>query len=303
MSLPNPGRHRPAIGSGAPRSARILLFVHTAVALLMTQLPPLFPPSLPGLRGPLWFLIAAVTGSLAALVTLRPGTRRSFVLGLGWLQAVLTLVQAIAVGDLIALFSTWFAVPALALLAGQVRKRARKALLAAHVISSASWVGIGVVFVALSVVALATSEIHTAQVTYELMELFDQTLLPWANFAATLTGMGLGLTTKWGLIRYYWVATKLAISVGVLVMAFGFLHDAVVAAVEQATNLAATGGTVAQIDGNAEVAFWGFTAGLFSLVAATLLSLYKPGGMTKRGRKATSSARRQPGTPAPLAGT
>jgi hypothetical protein len=279
----------------APRRARILLTVHSAVALLMTLLPPPFPVHFPELRVPLWLGIAVVAGGLA-LLSSRPHTPRSVVLALGWAQLLLTLVNAIPVGDIAALFGTWLSVSALALLAGQLRKRPRKALVAAHVISSASWVGIGVVFVALSVVALTTSDIHSAQVTYELMETFDQTLLPWANFAATLTGIALGLTTKWGLVRYWWVAIKLAISVTVLVMAFGFLHDAVVAAAEQAAHLAATGGTVAQIDGHTDVVFWGFTTALFSLLAAMLLSLYKPGGRTPLGRRAQAVTRRRPVT-------
>lgn len=275
------------------RSARILLAVYAAVALLMTLLPPPFPVHFPDLRAPLWLGIALTAGGLA-LVSSRPHASRRAVLGLGWGQLLLTLVNAIPVGDVAALFGTWLSASALALLAGRLRKRPRKALVAAHVISSASWVGIGVVFVAMSVVALTTSDIHAAEVTYELMETFDQTLLPWANFAATLTGIALGLTTKWGLLRYWWVAIKLVISLTILVMAFGFLHDATVAAAEQAAHLAATGGTVAEIDGNSDVVLWGFTTALFNLVAAMLLSLYKPGGMTPRGRRTAAGPRRKP---------
>lgn len=287
----------------APRSARILLAVHAAVALLMTQLPPPFPVHFAELRPLLWYGVALSAGGLAVLVSLRPRAPRGVVLGLGWVQLTLTLVDAVPVGDVAALFGTWLSVSALALLAGQLGRRPRRALVAAHVVSSASWVGIGVVFVALSVVAMTASRIRSAQVTYEIMETFDQTLLPWANFAATLTGIALGLTTKWGLVRYWWVAVKLAISVTVLVMAFGFLHDAVVTAAAQAARLAATGGTVERIDGHSHVVLWGFTTALFSLLAAMLLSLYKPGGQTPRGRR-TSVVRRRRSVPAvPIAET
>ncbi|TLS46293.1 hypothetical protein FE633_10160 [Streptomyces montanus] len=277
-----------------PTSARTLLCVHTALALLMTQVPPLFPPVLPAWRAPLWYAIALVTGILTALVTVRPRTPRAVLLGLGWLQVLLALVNGFLVGDIAALLlASWLAVSALALLAGQLRKNPRKALVAAHVVSSAAWVGIGVVFVALSAVALTATDLHTVHVTYELMEKFDQTLLPWANVATTLTGIALGMTTKWGLIRYRWVAIKLGISIGILVAAFSFLHDAVVTAVEQSEQLMRTGGTVAQIGANADVVLWGFTTALFSLVAALLLSLYKPGGKTRRGRRQAARPTRQ----------
>ncbi len=286
-----PGIGREQRSALARRSARNMVFGYAAVALLMAQLPPLIPPSIPGLHGPIWYAIAALAGGLAVLLTARPGTRRSLVLGLGWLQLVLTGLQAFVIGDLIAMFCTWLVVPALALLAGQLRARPRKVLVAAHVISSASWVGIGVVTVAMSVVAMTSSDIRTTQVTYELMAVFDLTLLPWANFAATLTGIALGITTKWGLIRYYWVAIKLAIAVGVIVMAFAFLHRALESAAEQAAQLAATGGTAADLTGVSAVVFWGFGTSLLSLVGAMLLSLYKPGGKSRRGRRLAGAGR------------
>ncbi|MBF6174978.1 oxidoreductase [Nocardia blacklockiae] len=111
------------------------------------------------------------------------------------------------------------------------------------------------------------------------------TLLPWANFATILTGLALGVTTGWGLVRYYWVAVKLSIAVGILFLAFGFLHDTLERAHRQAAQLAATGGTTAQLTADAAVAFWGFGTSLLGLVAALLLSLYKPGGKTRRGRR------------------
>lgn len=285
-----PANPRPPV----PTSARTFLCIHTALALLMTQVPPLFPPILPAWRTPLWCASALVAGTLAIIVTVRPRTSRAVLLAIGWLPVLLALVNGIAVGDIAALLlASWLAVSGLALIAGQLRKNPRKALVAAHAISSAAWVGIGVVFVALSVVALTTTDLHTAHVTYQLMEKFDQTLLPWANVATTLTGIALGLTTKWGLIKYRWVAIKLAISVGILVMAFGFLHDAVEAAAEQSEQLLRTGGTVAQIGAHADVALWGFATALLSLVAALLLSLYKPGGTTRRGRRQATRPTRQ----------
>ena len=262
-----------------------MLIALCVIALLATQLPPLVPPTFPRAHLPMWIAIAAVSGGLALLVSVRPTTRRAHLLGVGWVLVLVTVVQAFVVGDLIAMFTTWLAVPVLALFAGQLRPKPRKALVAAHAIAAASWIGIALTFVAMSVVAMSTNDIHLTQAIYELMATFDITLLPWANFATFLTGIALSITTKWGLIRYYWVAAKIAIAVGILMMAFGFLHESLETAGAQAAALAATGGAAAQLSGASDVVLWGFGCAMLSLVGALLLSLYKPGGRTRRGRR------------------
>jgi hypothetical protein len=265
-----------------------MLLALCVIALVTAQLAPLVPPTFPNAHLPVWVAIGVLSGGLALLVTIRPMTRRWILLSAGWLLVVLTVVQGFVVGDLIAMFATWLSVPVLALFAGQLRPKPRKALVAAHAVSAASWVGVAVTFVAMSVVAMSTTDIHTAAVTYELMAAFDVTLLPWTNFATFLTGIALSMTTKWGLIRYYWVAAKIAIAVGILVMAFGFLHDNLERAGDEAAALATTGGTVADVSGSADVVLWGFGCAMLSLVGALLLSLYKPGGRMRSLKKAST---------------
>jgi hypothetical protein len=275
----------------SPHGVRRLLVALCLIALVTAQLPPLVPPTLPGAHLPVWIAIAVVSGGLALFVTLRPITGRWILLSAGWLLVVLTVIQAFVVGDLVAMFATWLAVPVLALVAGQLQPKPRKALVAAHAVSAACWIGVALTFVAMSVVAMSTNDIHAAMAIYELMATFDITLLPWTNFATFRTGIALSMTTNWGLIRYSWVAAKIAIAVGILVMAFGFLHDSLERAGEEAATLAATGGTVAHISSAADVVLWGFGCALLSLVGALLLSLYKPGGRTRRGRRLAVAAR------------
>lgn len=286
-----------------PRSTRIMLCGFMFLAIGAAVLPAVFPAALPTMRVPMWYLLAALSGGIAVLLTARPATPRLVTLALGWLLVISTVLQAFVVGDLTAMFATWLTVPILALLAGQLRPRPRKALVAAHVVASACWVGIALTVAAISVVAMTTSDIETSRVSYGLMATFDITLLPWANFATILTGLALGITTSWGLIRYYWVAIKLAIAVGILFVAFGFLHDALERAAAEAEHLAAIGGTTAQLGSAADVACWGFGGSTLSLVAAVLLSLYKPGGKTRRGRRLLQGGRRSQQIQAVIADT
>ena len=285
----------------SPRGVRRLLVALCLIAVVTAQLPALVPPTFPRAHLPLWMAIAVLSGGLAVLLTLRPLMHRWFLLSAGWLLVVLTVIQAFVVGDLVAMFATWLSVPVLALFAGQLRPKPRKALVAAHAVSAACWIGVALTFVAMSVVAMSTKDIHVTKTVFELMAVFDITLLPWTNFATFLTGIALSMTTKWGLIRYYWVAAKIAIAVGILFMAFGFLHDSLERAGHEAAALTATGGTAAQLSGTSDVVLWGFGCAMLSLVGTLLLSLYKPGGATRRGRRLAAAGSRTRAAAKPVA--
>ena len=74
-------------------------------------------------------------------------------------------------------------------------------------------------------------------------------------------------------------------SLSVLGIAFGFLHDALERSAAQAAQLAAVGGTVADVTSSGQVVLWGFMLALVSLIGAMLLSIYKPRGLTPWGRR------------------
>lgn len=88
------------------------------------------------------------------------------------------------------------------------------------------------------------------------------------------------------------MAVKLTISVSVLVMAFGFLHNALVSADADAQQLATAGGVAPDLGALPAVVFAGSTFALINLLAAMLLSLYKPGGRTRRGHRTVARPRR-----------
>jgi hypothetical protein len=240
--------------------------------------------------------VAGISALLAALLTFRPTTSRALLLAFGWLVVILTVAE-FRIGDIFGLFCAWLAVPALGLLAGRLSKRPRQALLAFHAVTSAAWLGVAVMFVALAGLALSAANVRDAQTIYETMAFFDQTMLPMATVAATTSGFALGVTTKWGIVRHWWVAIKVVLSFAVLGIAFGFLHDALERSAEQAAQLASVGGTVADVTSSGQVVLGGFLLALVSLIGAMLLSIYKPRGMTPLGRRATpTQARLVPST-------
>jgi hypothetical protein len=243
-----------------------------------------------------WLAIAALSATLTAVISFRPTTSRAVLLALGWLVVILTVAE-FRIGDIFGLFCAWLAVPALGLLAGRLGKQPRQALVAFHAVTSAAWLGVAVMFVALSGLALSAANVRDAQTIYETMAFFDQTMLPMATMAATTSGFALGVTTQWGIVRHWWVLIKVVLSFAVLGIAFGFLHDALERAAAEAADLAAVGGAVADVTSSGQVVLGGFMLALVSLVGAMLLSLYKPRGMTPWARPVTpAQARREPST-------
>ena len=202
-----------------------------------------------------------------------PMTHRWILLSAGWLLVVLTVAQGFVVANLIAMFATCSRCPCWHCSPGNSAETAQGAGRRARGFCS-EWVGVAVTFVAMSVVAMS-SDTLARELVYELMAALGVTLC-MDQLRDVPHRHALSITTKWGLFRYYWVAAKIVIAVGILVMAFGFLHDSLEHAGREAAALAATGGTAAQLSGVSDVVFWGFGCAMLSLIGALLLSLYKP---------------------------
>ena len=279
-----PTRHRGTV-------VALALFATASAALAMT--PPLVAGALrfPEARTPVW-LACALTATLLVVLARRLRPPRAIVLGLGWLLMVLATVQAFVVVDLLALIAMFAAAPILASLAGQLTGRSRKALVVVHVIAAACWTGVALMMSAVGISALTSDDITYVAVAYQVMEIFDVNLLAWLNFAATLSGVAVGMCTQWGVVRYWWVATKLAISLVILFSAFTWIHRPLEAAAAEAKHLAAAGGSPADLSTSPVLIAAGFGFAFSQLLIAMLLSLYKPGGRTPLGRRAIERTRR-----------
>ncbi len=150
-------------------------------------------------------------------------------------------------------------------------------LLAAHVVVSGAWLGVVVAKLVLGVAAV-TSDVPDA--LYASMRVVDVAFPP-AAVATLVTGVLLSLGTKWGLLRHYWVATKLALTVGVVATGIALMDRLILRSIA-----ASSGGA-----GDDVILGVAPAAGLISLSAAhalmlgvaTILSVYKPWGKTRFG--------------------
>lgn len=160
--------------------------------------------------------------------------------------------------------------------------RLRKFALTAHVTSSVGWLGAVAVSLALAVACLSTRDPELVRAAYLTMKLIGWVVLVPLSLASLLTGLVQSLGTPWGLFRHYWVLVKLLMNLFatlVLLMymqTLGYLADAAAD-----TTLSSTG--LLELRNPSPVIH---SAGaLLLLIVAVTLSVYKPRGLTRYGRR------------------
>lgn len=98
-------------------------------------------------------------------------------------------------------------------------RRVRQTWMILHVVCSVGWLGVLVASLALCLAASGTDDpTRAAALTTAVATLSDLFVLP-ATLLVLLTGVVLGMGTKWGLVRFYWVLGKLLIALVLLVVA------------------------------------------------------------------------------------
>lgn len=173
--------------------------------------------------------------------------------------------------------------------------RLRKLVLAAHIIVSVGWLGIVVAVLVLSITAATAQDVGMSEAAYVLIDNVSDILVapPPASFsiAALLTGIVLSLGTKWGLLKHYWILAKLLLTLTIILSGI-FLVDQWI---QQAISMAgeSTVGTVgAYRDGSAPMLLiYASVAHLLMLGVATVISVYKPWGTIRRGRRGATPPR------------
>jgi hypothetical protein len=101
------------------------------------------------------------------------------------------------------------------------------------------------------------------------------------SLASLLTGLVQSLGTTWGLFRHYWVLAKLLITVSATVVLLMHMQPiSYIAAIMAETTLSTADLRGLRIHLVADAG-----AALLVLLAVTALSVYKPRGMTRYGRR------------------
>lgn len=160
--------------------------------------------------------------------------------------------------------------------------RVRKFALTAHVTSSVGWLGAVVAYLALAIGGLTSDDAQVVGTAYRSMEVIGWCVILPSSLAALLTGLVQSLGTEWGLLRRYWVVTKLLLTVAastvLLLRADAFFGS--MSAVGAGSSLSSAEFGLLRVQLVVHAA-----AAVLVLLAATALSVYKPWGMTNYGRR------------------
>lgn len=157
--------------------------------------------------------------------------------------------------------------------------RTRKAFLLVHILSAGAWVGIDIVMGVLVFTALLTDDVRTAALSYQALGLFAV----WPTFVTgtvcLATGIVLGLGTKYGLVRYWWVLVKLVLNVVLVALVYVALRGGVAEAVAYGEGLAQAGAPLTAEP--SDIVFPPIVSPT-ALLIAFLLAVYKPWGRIRR---------------------
>src|SRR5690348_10494226 len=82
-----------------------------------------------------------------------------------------------------------------------------------HIISAGVWLGVDVLVAVLVLAGRFGSSLEVRGVAYQALATFVVWPMLVSGLVCLLTGLVLGLVTKWGLLRYWWVLLKLVLNV------------------------------------------------------------------------------------------
>ena len=157
----------------------------------------------------------------------------------------------------------------------------RKFVLTAHIIFSVGWLGSVAAFLALAVAGLFSQDPLRVQAAYLAMELVGWFVIAPCSIITLLIGLIQSLGTKWGLFRHYWVLIKFFLTIGATFLLMLHMQTtsriAIAAAEMPLSNLDLRPLRITLV---ADA-----VAALLVLLAATILSVYKPWGLTGYGQR------------------
>ena len=152
-------------------------------------------------------------------------------------------------------------------------------MLTLHVVCSVGWLGAVGAFLGLAVVGLVSDDDATVRGVYLVMEPAAWYVLVPLAIGSLITGLIQSLGTHWGLFRHYWVIFKLVINVVATAVLLLYMRTFAT----MADTARDSGAGLDAVRNPSPVLH--ATLALVGLVIATVLAIYKPRGLTRRGRR------------------
>lgn len=162
--------------------------------------------------------------------------------------------------------------------------RLRKVVLTTHVTTSVGWLGAVLAYLALDIAAVTSQNVQTTRSAYLAMELTVLYIIAPLALASVLIGIVNALGTQWGLFRHYWVLIKLLLTVFATIVLL--LETQTISALAEA---AASSADPRELPSSLVHS----GGGLVVLLTTTILSVFKPRGLTRYGWRQQQKQRRQ----------
>ena len=158
--------------------------------------------------------------------------------------------------------------------------RFQKFTLFAHITFSVGWFGAVIPYLALAIAALTSSDQQMVRAACLSMNLIGWFVIVPFSLATLLSGLVQSLGTRWGLIRHWWVLVKFVLTIFAVIILFLHMREV------SRLSLMAKSTLLSSADLRPELIH--SAGGLLVLLAAIILSIFKPWGLTPYGRRQVS---------------
>ena len=159
-----------------------------------------------------------------------------------------------------------------------VSRGGRRFALTVHVAASVGWLGAVIAFLGLAAVGVTSSDAATVRGTYLVMEPTARYVLVPLALAALGSGVVQSLVSPYGLLGHWWVIFKLGITVVATAVLLLYLET-----FRELRHRAASDDDLDLVRDASPLIHAAIASVL--LIIATGLAIYKPKGMTPRGRR------------------
>ena len=159
-----------------------------------------------------------------------------------------------------------------------------------HILTSVGLFGMTIVSVALATIVSATgSDTATHRAVLQILDTVDLVLLPPIALGALVSGVVLSIGTHWGLFNHVWIVTKLVLTIAVILTGATVIRSAVSAALGLTTRPDFVTDGEGVVGSLLLILLTMYSLHLALLGGATAITVFKPWGMTPRGRVAAAA--------------
>lgn len=167
----------------------------------------------------------------------------------------------------------------------------RKLVLTLHMITTMGWLGSAAAYIPIAANVLTNQDTSFVQSAIQIMVLIANFIVVPMAFVSLLTGIALSLGSRWGLFRHYWILFKLVLTVIALFMLVAYTQAlGQMAAIAVQRTLSSNDISILKDP----IHLLHSSGGLFVVLLATVMSVYKPKGMTKYGWRKQQEVKKKP---------